>query len=306
MGREGIVQNNRIHWLDAWKGFATLLVVTGHIADGYLDAGLFAENTATLQKIYEVIYSFHMPLFFVLSGYAFYVAYARKREERAGKFRLQLGNIAIVYVIFSVIQWIFKMLFAGQVNSSYTVKDLLLLPVKTMDPYWYLYVLFLLYVIGWLIEKEKHPEWLKLVFFLGLYFLSKSVSGSIFFEIKRTLYYSLFFYFGIFLAKSVAPVISRRMQSFLLLYQKVPRADMLSKIGTYSLEIYVLHCFITAANRIILIRIGITEFYFNIFINLVMATGLPMLGAFILKKLKLHAWFFKPLTALTKHTSVKQ
>ena len=305
MGRKSMVQKNRIHWLDAWKGFATLLVVLGHIADGYLDAGLFAENTAALQRIYEVIYSFHMPLFFVLSGYAFYIAYAKKREERAGKFRLQLGNIAAVYVIFSVIQWIFKMLFAGQVNSTYSIKNLLMLPVKTMDPYWYLYVLLLLYVIGWLIEKEKHPEWLKLVFFLGLNFLSKSVPGSIFFEIKRTLYYSLFFYFGIFLAKSVAPKLAERLQGFLIWYAKLPKAGVLSFIGTYSLEIYVLHCFITAANRILLMKFGLTDFYFNITVNLLMATFLPVLGAFILKKLKLHAWFFKPVTALTKHTSVK-
>ena len=45
----------RIRWLDAWKGFAMLLVVLGHIADGYLDAGLFATHEAQLSWLDRVI-----------------------------------------------------------------------------------------------------------------------------------------------------------------------------------------------------------------------------------------------------------
>ncbi len=305
MERAEIGKNKRIHWLDAWKGFATLLVVMGHIADGYLDAGLFAENATTLQRIYDIIYSFHMPLFFALSGYAFYIAYAKRREERAEKFRLQVVNIAAVYVLFSVIQWVFKMLFSGQVNSSYTVKDFLMIPVRTMDPYWYLYVLVFLYLIGWEMEKVKQPEYLKVIFFLGISLLSSYVPKSLFFEVKRTLYYSVFFYFGIFLAKSVAPKAAEKLNGFLVWYAGIPKLGVLAFIGTHSLEIYVLHCFITAANRILLIKLGITDFYLNITVNLLMATFLPVLGSMILKKLRLHVWFFKPATALTKHTSVK-
>lgn len=295
----------RIRWLDAWKGFAMLLVVLGHIADGYLDAGLFATHETQLSWLYRVIYSFHMPLFFVLSGYTFYVAYAKKRKERTAGFRVQLWNLAAVYVLFSVLQWGVKMLFADLVNSSYTLRDLLLIPIDTMDPYWYLYVLIFLYFIGWFMERGKQPEVLKLFFFLGISFLSEFVSKSIFFELKRTLYYSFFFYLGIFLAKSVAPWLAERCSGFLSVYRKFPRIGILSYLGTYSLEIYVLHCFITAANRVILIKLGVTGFYLNVIVNLLLAMGLPVLAAIIIKKLKLHAWVFKPASALTKHTSVK-
>lgn len=305
MKKTDTAQNNRIHWLDAWKGFAMLLVVLGHIADGYLDAGLFPEKEQLLQGIYDVIYSFHMPLFFLLSGYTFYVAYAKKRKEQSAGFRLQLLNLAAVYVLFSVFQWAVKMLFAGQVNSAYTLKNLLLLPVKAMDPYWYLYVLLFLYVISWFMEKEKYPEIWKVVFFLGIHFLSDLVPDSIFFEIKRTLYYSFYFYLGIFLAKKVAPWLAGRLQSFIVRYQKIPKVGILSFLGRYSMEIYVLHCFITAANRLILIKLGITNFYINIVVNGTMAILLPVLAAVILKKLRLHTWFFKPASALTKHTSVR-
>ena len=172
MEQEGTAMKQRVRWLDAWKGFAMLLVVAGHIADGYLDAGLFASHSGILQRIYDVIYAFHMPLFFVLSGYAFFLAYGRERENKTKKFYLQLINIAAVYVLFSVIQWVFKLLFSAQVNSTYTIKDLLMIPVKTMAPYWYLYILFALYLIAWVAESRKQPESIKVIFFLGVSFLN--------------------------------------------------------------------------------------------------------------------------------------
>ncbi|MBE5951817.1 MAG: acyltransferase [Lachnospiraceae bacterium] len=299
------VQNNRIGWLDAWKGFATLLVVLGHIADGYLDAGMFPGYTGVLQTGYDIIYSFHMPLFFVLSGYAFYVAYAKNREVKKRSMWLQIGNIAVVYILFSVLQWCFKMVFAGQVNTTYTWKHLWMIPVRTMAPYWYLYVLVLLYMVTWFIERVKQPEWLKVFFFLGLYFLSDLLPDSILFEIKRTLYYSFFFYFGIYLAKAVAPVLAEKLEPLIKHYRKIPKPGVLRWIGTYSLEIYVTHCFITAANRRILPAIGITNFYCNIVTNFIMAVLLPVAAACILKHLRLHSWIFRPVTSLTKHTSVR-
>lgn len=290
--------NGRIRWLDAWKGFAMLLVVLGHIADGYLDAGLFDTHSNILQTVYDVIYSFHMPLFFVLSGYAFYIAYAKKREEKKIKFYAQLWNIVWVYVLFSIIQWVFKMLFAAQVNSTYTLTDLLMIPVKTMAPYWYLYVLVFLYLIAWAAEKGKQPEFIKVIFFLGISFLSELVSNGIFFEIKRILYYSVFFYLGIYFAKSAAPVLKEKTTTFCELYRKIPKTGILRFIGNYSMEIYVMHCFITAANRMLLLKLGITNFYFNVIVNLLMATFLPVLAAVVLKKWKLHGWIFCPATTL--------
>ena len=48
----------RIGWVDAAKGFAILLVIAGHT----LQTGTFTRN---------IIFSFHIPLFFILSGYTF-------------------------------------------------------------------------------------------------------------------------------------------------------------------------------------------------------------------------------------------
>lgn len=52
--------NNRIEYIDILRGFAIFLVTLGHVLEksGYHESSLFA-----------FIYSFHMPLFFCISGY---------------------------------------------------------------------------------------------------------------------------------------------------------------------------------------------------------------------------------------------
>ena len=65
----------RQDWLDLTKGIAILLVVIGHVFRGYTAAGLFPEYQTAFAYIDYTIYSFHMPLFFLLSGYLY-----RQRE----------------------------------------------------------------------------------------------------------------------------------------------------------------------------------------------------------------------------------
>lgn len=50
----------RFDWLDIAKGIAILLVIAGHTV-----------NNPSLTR--QVIFSFHMPLFFILAGYTFRV-----------------------------------------------------------------------------------------------------------------------------------------------------------------------------------------------------------------------------------------
>lgn len=53
--------NNRLLYLDSLRGFAILLVVVGHLIQ-------FNYNDGLLNPVFNIIYSFHMPLFFFLSG----------------------------------------------------------------------------------------------------------------------------------------------------------------------------------------------------------------------------------------------
>ena len=66
-----IEERQRNVYLDLVKGIAVCLVVLGHCIQfgsgaKYLETGAFFENT-----IFRVIYSFHMPVFMMISGYLF-------------------------------------------------------------------------------------------------------------------------------------------------------------------------------------------------------------------------------------------
>ena len=68
----------RIEWLDSLKGFAIFLVVVGHVVLGYLRAGIFPEYQWSLQLTHDLIYSFHMPLFFLISGFLYKLTWSKK------------------------------------------------------------------------------------------------------------------------------------------------------------------------------------------------------------------------------------
>ena len=52
------MNNKRIEWLDIAKGIGILLVILGHCLN-------------INQRSFHLIFTFHMPLFFLLSGYVF-------------------------------------------------------------------------------------------------------------------------------------------------------------------------------------------------------------------------------------------
>lgn len=72
--------STRIGYLDALKGFATLCVVLGHVAVGYLEGNTYPETNQILYGVKNVIYAFHMPLFMMISGCVYAVAYYRNGE----------------------------------------------------------------------------------------------------------------------------------------------------------------------------------------------------------------------------------
>ena len=153
------MKKDRVLYIDALKGFAIILVIIGHIADGYLRANIFTENRNVLHFTYNIIYSFHMPLFLFISGYVYYLAYFKNKTVDKKKIIIQLINIFLLYVMFSIVQWCFKYFISSLVNTKVTINDLLSIFIKPMAPYWYLYNLFFYYIITFYIEKIHSNKW---------------------------------------------------------------------------------------------------------------------------------------------------
>ena len=78
-------ERKHIEWIDGAKGFAILLVIIGHCIDGYKDAELFKQYTFIFNSLHYFIYSFHMPLFFMINGYLFFYTYKKYYDKKTNR-----------------------------------------------------------------------------------------------------------------------------------------------------------------------------------------------------------------------------
>lgn len=140
---------HRIDWIDALKGFAILSVVVGHCVTDSISSQTFPEYAALLQMMYDAIYSFHMPLFFMISGYVFYLTKSYR------KWKTKVLDFSIVYVIWSTLMCFSKYMMSGDVNHPVTIIDLVSIVYKPIMIYWYLYVLIILYAIVSCLRWER-------------------------------------------------------------------------------------------------------------------------------------------------------
>jgi fucose 4-O-acetylase-like acetyltransferase len=137
-------QNARTDWVDAAKGIGIVLVVYGHVARGLHTAGLYPDGQA-FARIDAAIYSFHMPLFFLLSGLFF-----QHSLDRYGLRRLIVNKIDTLlypYVLWSLIQGGIQIMLKGSTSSTLTLGELVRLPWQPLDQFWFLYALFFIVVL---------------------------------------------------------------------------------------------------------------------------------------------------------------
>lgn len=132
--------------MDAVKVLACALVVLGHFSQSMVRSGIVPEG-ALYGWFQMTIYTFHVPLFFICSGYL-YQRYSKVDSPRSwglnvAKKALALG---VPYVFFTAVTVGLKALAGDSVNSPADDLATTLL-VEPTAPYWYLYTLFLLFVV---------------------------------------------------------------------------------------------------------------------------------------------------------------
>jgi fucose 4-O-acetylase-like acetyltransferase len=190
--------NKRIRHLDELKGFVIICVVLGHVLDGYISSGYWPDKNRIFFLIYNIIYSFHMPLCFILSGYFFRLScFNEMRNIRRAKLRNHILDFTIVYVIFSLIFWGSKLLMAGSINTEVSVFDIFFIWVKPLQSFWYLYVL-IAYNLAFSMKFWGKIKSDKITIFLAVIsVLSSLINGDAWFQIQKILYYAIYFYIGI-------------------------------------------------------------------------------------------------------------
>lgn len=136
----------REKWVDDVKVIACILVVLGHFFQSMTLADILPDNDLYRWFITSIYY-FHVPLFFICSGYL-YQKYSKVNSvsswcKNVTKKALALG---IPYATFTTATWILKKAFSGSVNREIGgFGDTLFL--HPTSPYWYLYALFFIFLV---------------------------------------------------------------------------------------------------------------------------------------------------------------
>lgn len=133
-------------WVDNVKVIACILVVLGHFFQSMTQADVLPANNL-YQWFNQTIYYFHVPLFFICSGYLYQKLSVVNDIHSWGRNVLKkLLVLGVPYFAFSLATWVLKTLFSSSVNNEIggLGETLFLHPTS---PYWYLYALFFLFLI---------------------------------------------------------------------------------------------------------------------------------------------------------------
>lgn len=138
----------RIDWIDMAKGYGMILVIIGHIVVSH-------------GTVYTLISSFHMPLFFILSGYLF----SNKRSFKEF-FIKRIKSLVVPYFCLCIPLLISKAI-NGLIDGNYT---------SLTDTVVYTYQYFMKFVV----QKRESTLWFVACLFvinIIFYFLSKLVKN---------------------------------------------------------------------------------------------------------------------------------
>ena len=150
------VTQEHLDWVDRARGVGIILVVFGHVADGVYRAGI-AFPPATFRLLYDAIYSFHMPLFFLLAGLFFYRSWAQRGT--AMLIRSKLDTILYPYILWSLVQGSIEVVASQYTNHRASLESVLTLLWSPRQQFWFLYVLFIEFLLGCLVCALLPRRW---------------------------------------------------------------------------------------------------------------------------------------------------
>src|ERR1700710_108282 len=130
-------------------------MVIGHVERGLI-AGRVIERTPWVGFVDDWIYSFHMPLFFFLSGLFLCWSSAKGRFTRFLSDKLR--TLAYPYFVWSTVVILLKSSLDRIPNTPRTISDLLFVPIEPVEQFWFLYALFMVLILfGALISLGINP-----------------------------------------------------------------------------------------------------------------------------------------------------
>lgn len=135
----------RQYWVDFARTVGISLVVYGHVARGLQAAGIGPTGAATDIPV-SMVYTFHMPLFFFLSGLFFLPSL--QRQGVGGLLRGKLDTIIWPFLLWSLVQGAVEVQLSAYKNDPTTWAQVLSLLWLPRAQFWFLYALFTIFVLA--------------------------------------------------------------------------------------------------------------------------------------------------------------
>lgn len=178
--------------LDYLRGIGIILVILGHSFSFTGFDLVDKEKYFIYYYIFNFIYSFHMPLFFIVAGFL-----SSKEYEIKSFYISKIKRLLIPYIFINIVDYIPRHLFSSFVNNSSNslVRVVFYSGVAT----WFVYTLFMIFLIFPILDKfifRKDKYHLFLYFLLGINMLNLEIFNVNIFTLNRIVFYLTYFYFG--------------------------------------------------------------------------------------------------------------
>ncbi len=183
----------RIVWVDYAKAIAIVLIVASHIQHRIFKMGLCG-NSSLYQFVDALLYSFHVPLFFFVSG-IFLRAALLKRGLKAFTLN-KLGSIMYPFIIWSLLQTGVEITVSRMGARSIPWTELISCLYYPRAHFWFLYALFFMSIFSGLIYSASRRFGLSFLIALAmlLFIVSCLIDLGPFAELGR---YYIFFAAGV-------------------------------------------------------------------------------------------------------------
>ena len=156
-------QNAPLDWVTIAKGFGIILVVIGH----FIPKGITPEYYIHIKNL---IYTFHMPLFFLLAGLLYNYQKYSYNELVSNKIKRLVYPFISVAIFFFIIKFFAGLFF--EMKHPMTLEHVFIILTDPRESYmsllWFVYTLFVIFIIYPIIRKYISNNFIILGMFILL------------------------------------------------------------------------------------------------------------------------------------------
>jgi len=327
----------RDDWIDFAKLFACFLVAIMHLFRGLAAAGLISETNEIYLTFDELIYLFHVPVFFFCSGYLYQkFALVNNLKSYWNNISKKIINLGVLYFTFSGITIFLKYIFSSNVNHPFEGNVFDTLMFQPIGQYWFLYSLFFIFLFCPTIQSVKAAYCLLAIsvlfkiseiFGIQLLYPLSWIQGSLIwfalgiiflkFNLAKFMCWKIVLGSALFLPISLLIILQDSLNStirpfltFLGILMTVSffyvaskqswfPSEIMKYLSKWTIHIYVLHTITNATFRAVLLKMDIHSIAIHIIVGIFSSIAIPIAIAYFCQKFALLNFFFEPVKMIT-------